>query len=71
MTNNLEIGRVYKVRHRTWDNKRIVTAKRRYIGEEKRFGEIRCFVFSSRITRQPNITELSIPHYDLKEVREL
>ncbi len=66
----MEQGKVYTVTHRTWDNSRIVTARRKYLGQEKRFGEILCHVFSSRITRKGYSSEISIPHYDLKEVHE-
>jgi hypothetical protein len=66
-----ELNKVYLVTHRTWDNKKLVTAKRQFLGTENRFGTILCYVFSSRITKRRYASELSIPHYDLKEVKEV
>ena len=67
----LDLNSYYRVTHRTWDNKRIVTAKRKYFGTERRFGSILCYIFSSRVTKKGYSSELSIPHYDLKEAREV
>jgi len=72
----LETNKVYRVTHRTWDNKKLVTAKRKFLGTENRFetsgaGGILCYVFSSRLTKRRYASELSIPHYDLKEVKEV
>ena len=71
MKPTLEAGKVYIVTHRTWDNKKLVKAKRQFIGEEKRFGEIPCYVFSSRLTKKAYASLISIPHYDLREMKVL
>jgi hypothetical protein len=66
-----KLNKVYLVTHRTWDNKRLVTAKRRFLGMEKRFKAITCYVFTSRLTKRVCASELSIPHYDLKDIKEV
>jgi hypothetical protein len=66
----LEIGKIYIVTCRTWDNSRLITARRKYLGEEKRFREIPCHVFSSRLTKRGYQSIISIPHYDLKDALE-
>jgi hypothetical protein len=67
----LEKGKTYRVVNRTWDNKGTVTARRLFLGREKRFGEIPCYVFSSRLTRRGYSSVISIPEYDLKECGEI
>ena len=59
MKPTLEIGKVYRVKH--LESKRFT--KRIFKGMEKRFGDIDCYVFSSRLPYP--VSELSIPHYEL------
>jgi hypothetical protein len=42
--------------------------KRIFLGTEKRFGSIKCYVFSSKVMKgKQGRSEISIPHYDLVE----
>ena len=56
---------IYKVTHRTWDNKKQVVAKRKFLFRERRFGEIPCYCFTSRLTKRGCSSLVSIPQYDL------
>jgi hypothetical protein len=62
----------YKVTHRTFDNSKTVTAKRWFLCRERRFGDIPCYCFSSRIARNTIPRQIiSIPQYDLIKTIEL
>jgi len=66
---NLKEGETYLVQFTRIDGSKSNRVKRLFFGTEKRFGEILCYVFSSRITKTCNImSEVSIPFYDLKMV---
>ena len=62
---------VYRVKNRTWDNSKTVTAKRAFLFTESRFGSIPCYCFTSRLTRNGPKSILSIPEYDLIEATEI
>jgi hypothetical protein len=68
---NLVENMPYRVTHRTWDNSRRITAKREFLFTEKRFGDIPCYCFSSRITKRPSRQLVSIPEYDLIKVEKV
>lgn len=86
---NLVKGKAYLVKH--YGGKKRV--RRIYKGEEMRFDSIKCFVFSSKVSKDLTVThretedtesftfhlngtakapnqEVSIPYYDLLEVKD-
>lgn len=72
MTTLFEKGTIYRVTHRTFDNKKVVKAKRKYLFTEMRFGSIPCYCFTSRIARGViNDTLVSIPEHDLVSAEEV
>ena len=82
----LEPAKRYRVTHRDNDGRQI-TATRLYKWHEVRFGDILCFVFTSRVNKDVEasfsdnkitmrgkrlpMTELSIPLYDLVEFKAI
>jgi len=66
----LKKGKTYRVQFTRTNGSKSNMVKRIFFGTEKRFGEIMCYVFSSRITKacNTNKSEVSIPFYDLKTV---
>lgn len=73
MSSILKEGREYFVTHRDLLTDRVSRKTRRvYFGREKRFGEIDCLVFSSRVQKGKDIKrELSIPHYCIDCIEEI
>ena len=68
---NLSKGRVYRVRLRSWDNKPGRTVRRFFLGEEQRFTDIGCYLFSSQIRKgQAQTSLVSIPKYDIISIVE-
>ena len=71
MTYNLVRGQVYRVKFRSWDNKPGRTVRRTFMGEEQRFTDIGCYLFSSQIRRgQSQMSVVSVPKYDIISIKE-
>ncbi len=53
----LKRGQIYRVTHQDMIFQfKVTTARRVFKGTEKRFGAIRCYVFSTRINRNVSIS---------------
>ena len=88
MKHNLAFGETYIVTHKDSshrNSKLHYPTKRIFLGTEKRFGDIPCYRFTSRITKKVKteikdkkliitgavLQEISIPEYDLVNIESL
>ena len=71
MKYSLFLGHIYKVKFRSWDNKPGRTVKRVFLGTEKRFTDIPCYLFSSQVKKgKPQTSMVSIPKYDIISIEK-